>query len=84
MAFCQNCGNSIENKARFCPSCGTPNVLTTSGKDEVKTEPVSDSRPGTIGGEAGTYGLNELPLDGIIGEIVNFEGKLYVWKGEVK
>ena len=24
MAFCQNCGNEVEDGAKFCPGCGNP------------------------------------------------------------
>ena len=24
MAFCSNCGNKLEDGARFCPRCGAP------------------------------------------------------------
>lgn len=30
MAFCQNCGNKLEDGAKFCASCGTPSGATGS------------------------------------------------------
>ena len=24
MVFCQNCGNEVDDDAKFCASCGTP------------------------------------------------------------
>ena len=37
MAFCSNCGNKLENGAKFCTNCGHP--VTFSGGSNVQDTP---------------------------------------------
>lgn len=38
MAFCKNCGNKLEDGAKFCPKCGTPSGSETKQDTETKQE----------------------------------------------
>ena len=33
MAYCGNCGTKLEEGAKFCPKCGTPNEMNQTSKD---------------------------------------------------
>jgi uncharacterized protein (TIGR00266 family) len=49
MAFCTNCGAQIEDAARFCPKCGTPNAGSgiNAGAVAGTAPPPVFSTPGT-------------------------------------
>ena len=38
MAYCKNCGNKLEDGAKFCPKCGTPSGSETKQDTETKQE----------------------------------------------
>lgn len=47
--FCQNCGNQIEDSAKFCPSCGTPTgKATATGSQPTATTERKQEFVGTI------------------------------------
>lgn len=44
MPFCNNCGNKIENEAKFCPNCGTKVVVS----DMNSVESNNQNKTGTV------------------------------------
>ncbi len=44
MAFCDQCGNQLEDRARFCPNCGAPRTPTEPAP-ELELEPTPEPEP---------------------------------------
>ena len=51
MAFCSNCGQQLDDKAKFCSACGTPNPAQQAPQEE-KRKTVYEGRE-TAGSLAG-------------------------------
>src|SRR3954470_9756192 len=46
MAFCDQCGQRLEDRARFCPNCGAPRAGTATAEAEPPVaEPTSPAEP---------------------------------------
>lgn len=43
MVFCRECGNKLQDNAKFCPSCGTRVVQVANKRDNVKRNITRDS-----------------------------------------
>ena len=56
MPFCPNCGNNVDNGAKFCPSCGAPQAPqnTTSAAPEIN---YYDAQPSGSSGQLNTVQL---------------------------
>lgn len=78
MAFCGECGKKIEDWVKFCPFCGTPNVVSqrSESEDVIKNGTINNNAAGgygtpveqtqgTIDSRGGGYGLalSNLPKD---------------------
>jgi serine/threonine protein kinase len=80
MPFCKNCGNNLENDAKFCPECGTPvtrrkkNISKhsdiTNNQDDFKTQ--VRNAPSAYG----TVTLENLPAGYIIDERYEVKEKI--------
>jgi len=70
MPFCIKCRFELKNTDQFCPSCGTPNVLSSDKQKDVVD--------GTIIGNSGNYGesISELPAEFIIDNRYKIEQRL--------
>ena len=71
MPFCKECGKEIENDNKFCPSCGTQNVLFENKIENKKfaqnIDIKSKSQTAKYDGSAsGIYCLEDLPKGYII------------------
>jgi DUF4097 and DUF4098 domain-containing protein YvlB len=80
MVYCTNCGATIPDSARFCPSCGTP-VYLAAKKSETSHQSfhvagrpklvVSISTPGSIDVKNGEAGVVEVDAD--VGDPANVD-----------
>lgn len=57
MVFCQECGNSYPDEAKFCPHCGKPNALLTKSVTHRADERDNLRQKTDVSG-AGRYGIN--------------------------
>lgn len=55
MKFCTNCGNRLDDNAKFCPGCGSP----VAGSQPIVESPIAEPAPQQV--SAGYAGLNENP-----------------------
>ena len=49
MSFCSNCGNQLEDNARFCQYCGVPiqqesPVIPQNQQEESQTAPIENKK----------------------------------------
>ncbi|HKV46813.1 MAG TPA: zinc-ribbon domain-containing protein [Candidatus Acidoferrales bacterium] len=57
MPFCQKCGASVDTGAAFCPSCGTPQSVTSATAPPVAAAPPPGAAPVAVA--APQTGLSE-------------------------
>lgn len=53
MAYCTNCGFKIEIEWKFCPFCGSQNVLLMPGNEELLEKIKNHPVPGDSYDESG-------------------------------
>ena len=60
MAFCDQCGNQLEDRARFCPNCGAPRIATRHRPRRRlrRARAAGARRSAAAGGAAGAAGAD--------------------------
>jgi hypothetical protein len=76
MAFCVNCGKKMGDRAKFCPSCGTP-AGEPQRAEQLKKRPNCGAAPESFQGRCPDCGF-ELNAAGVTGNVKQFAATMEV------